>query len=93
MEKKGGIQEGPAIYIESILSLKEFSEMPRLFPNTCHLKQPRQMSEFESGEFKWRLGMGNVLSADEIKLINKRIDDMMKKAGLFPECISWSTTF
>ena len=82
MEKKGGIQEGPAIYIESILSLKEFSEMPRLFPNTCHLKQPRQMSEFESGEFKWRYGMGYNLSSDEIKLINKRLADILTKAGI-----------
>lgn len=74
-----GIQEGPPIWIESILSNEEWKKRLKTYPNTSHLKEKPQ---FFKSDYEWRWGMGASLPKETIDLFIRRIDDVLKKAGL-----------
>lgn len=65
------IQEGKKIYVESLMSAKEYLTASKTFPSTYNSTQPTIL--FES-EFYWRKGMGASLSPVEIKNINDNLD-------------------
>lgn len=67
------------VWVESLLSLGEWKECSRIYPNTYNMRVPP--IEFE-GPYKWRKGMGRNLSEGEIEIINKRLDAVLKKAGI-----------
>jgi DNA polymerase III alpha subunit (gram-positive type) len=76
-EKKSTV--GDPIWVESIMSDKDYKEMSHKFPNTY--KSGNKTAMFEC-DFKWRYGMGYSLSDEEIKIITNRFDFILKKAGL-----------
>lgn len=78
-DKKKGIQEGDPIWIESILSKKEYAETSKKFPSTFTKGYEPPM--FFKSEFEWRYRMGSSLSLDEIKNINSNIDYLLKKVS------------
>lgn len=81
-EKK--IEEGPPIFIESLLSDKELKELCRLLPNTNDRGYVRPPSEFEEGQMKWRLRMGESATPEEISRHNKFLRKLMLEKGLQP---------
>lgn len=74
MEKK--IQEGPPIYMESLLEWYDYKLQVRVYPNTYNRPMPRNLSDFAPNEFKCRYNMGEGLTTEEIVVINKRIDQL-----------------
>lgn len=74
MEKKS--REGPPIYMESLLSVSEYFECSRMYPNTYMNRVWRNLGEFKPNEFKCRYRMGGNLTSEEIVIINKRIDEL-----------------
>lgn len=79
MEKR--IQEGPAIYVESLMTAKEVKERCKLYGSSTK-SELRSLAEFEVGEMKWRYRMGESVTEEEIKIINARIEEVMRKAKL-----------
>lgn len=67
---------GEAIYVESLLSDKDYSEMSRQYPNT-YVKGSKKVVEFDC-DFKWRKGMGAPIPIEERNLVNARLDEMRK---------------
>lgn len=67
------IEEGPPIYMESLMTLKEWKERMRLHPNTSHEKEPRSLVEFKAGEFKCRYRMGLSPTTEEATSINDNL--------------------
>lgn len=80
-EGKKGIQEGPPLYMETLLSWDEWRSNLKNY-KTCHLEMPRTLSEFKAGEFKCRYRMGGGLDEAEILLINNRLHKMRQEAGV-----------
>jgi hypothetical protein len=70
------LQEGKPIWNETLLTLHEWKENMKKYPETCHLKEPPQ---FFKSEYEWRWRMGAGLSSEEIRLIGERLDDWRKK--------------
>lgn len=74
------MEAGKPIWVESLMSLSEYSEQARKYPNVYgNGNKPRL--EFEC-EFKWRKGMGAKLPNTEIESINSNLDYIKKHAGL-----------
>lgn len=71
--------EGEQIYIESLLSVEEYRQMSRKYPNAY--RSPIQPGYFHS-EFDWRYKMGQSLIPDEIRVINMRLDAIKRAGGL-----------
>ncbi len=72
--------ESNAIWVESLLTEKEYAEQAKIYPKMYgNGNKPPAMFPCE---FKWRYRMGASLPADEIKIINKRFDEILSKAGL-----------
>lgn len=67
------IIEGPKIWVESLLSPKEWAETAAKFPKMFHRKKP--YPEFEC-EYKWRKGMGSVVPKDERDRVNAGIEKL-----------------
>ena len=74
------MQEGKPIWTESLLTDKEYEEMSKKYPTT-YSKGGKKISMYDC-EFKWRFGMGACLNTEEIKLINSRMDFILKSAGI-----------
>lgn len=89
MEKR--IEEGPPIYIESLLSSQEIKERCRVYA-TSHMTELRTLAHFTPGLMKWRYKMGANLSAEEIVIINKRIEQL-KELLEIERKEQWGTTF
>ena len=70
------VQEGPRIYNESVMTLQEWKDNCKRYPNTCHVTEP---PHFFKSDFEWRWRMGGGLTSDEIKLMTKRIDEKLKE--------------
>lgn len=70
------MKEGEPIWVESLLSDKEYVETAKKYPNTFP-KGNKKVAFFEC-EVKWRWGMGANVSAEEIKRVNSRLDEMRK---------------
>jgi prolyl-tRNA synthetase len=67
---------GPPIWVESVLSAKDYAECAQKYPNTF-TNGSKAPLEFKS-DFEWRKNMGGRLSDAQINLINSRIDEMHK---------------
>lgn len=80
MEKK--IQEGPPIFMESLLNNKDYVLMSKKYSNTYNSSSYRGLSSFTEGEFKCRYGMGGYLSLTEIENINSNLEYIRKKFGV-----------
>jgi hypothetical protein len=72
------LQLGDPIWVESLMNIQEWKNRCRKYP-TSHLSLPP--AEFDS-EFKWRKGMGASIPEDKRKLINDRLDILMREKGL-----------
>lgn len=73
-------QEGKPIWLESILTDEEYKDCAKKYPN-MFTKGPIKPAFFPC-EFKWRYRMGAGMTADELKVYNKRIaslEQMLKK--------------
>jgi hypothetical protein len=71
--------EGKPMYVESLMTKDEWSRRMKAFPSTSHLKYD-EANERATNSFKWRYGMGSGLSGEEIGIINRRLDAVLKKA-------------
>lgn len=73
------MEQGEKIYVESLLSDNEYAECSKKYSTTYNSsKKP----PFFNSEFKWRYEMGKNLTADQIKLINERLEEIKRKAGI-----------
>jgi hypothetical protein len=72
-------QEGKKIWVESLLTPTEWKEQSKIHPSVYNTDIP--YAPFEC-EFRWRQGMGAPLTAQEIKIINLRLDYIKKEGGL-----------
>lgn len=70
------MKQGERIYIESLLSEGEWNESRRRY--STYESDSKYPVPFEC-EFKWRYMMGAPLGKDEITIINKRLDEVLKK--------------
>lgn len=75
------LQEGKPIWVESLMTPVELKEYAKKYSTCQATRNGETFPEFEC-EFKWRKGMGANLSAEEINLINSRIDSILRKAGI-----------
>jgi hypothetical protein len=89
MEKKS--KEGPPIYMESLLSSHEYYIYSGAYANTYENRRPREVTDFTPNLFKCRYKMGATLTTEEIKTINKRIDELKDILKKLKEQ-DWSTT-
>jgi len=80
MEKR--IEEGPPLYMESLLDSDAYSAMSRLYRNTYKNTSPRHLFDFKEGEFKCRYRMGFPLLPEEIISINNNLDYIKQHAGI-----------
>lgn len=69
-------QEGEKIYVESLMSDKEYRETAQKFPQLFRRNTPYPFFECET---KWRYRMGGSFNEDEIKVINSRLNELLKK--------------
>lgn len=77
------MEQGDRIWIESLLNDKEYAEQAKVYSATyTNGNKPPAMFPCE---FKWRQRMGGSLLPDEIKIINKRFDEILNKAGLLKQ--------
>ncbi len=70
------MQEGKPIYVESLLSDNDYAEMSKKYPQS-YTKGGKKIAVFEC-DFKWRYKMGNTLSPEEVKAINRGIEEIRK---------------
>lgn len=75
------LQEGKPIWVESLMSPDEIKEYAKKYSTCQASKNGETFPEFDC-EFKWRKGMGQPLSKEEIELVNSRLDAVLKKAGI-----------
>lgn len=73
-EKVKGLEVGPPLWVESLMTREEWKARYKLYPSSTI---PNPPPEFPC-EFPWRKGMGNLLSQKEIDIINVRIDNLKK---------------
>lgn len=79
-EKRKGIEEGPPIWVESVLSPEEYSEAAKKYPSVfTNGSKATQYSPNHHKGGKWRNGMGANLKEEEIKNINHNIDYLLSK--------------
>lgn len=81
-KKVKSLEEGPPLYIESLLSLTEYAECSRKYPNTYKHSRPRTLDKFKEGEFKCRYRMGLSPTQEEIESINYNLDYLRTKLNL-----------
>lgn len=81
-EKKKGIQEGPPIWVESLMTPEEHKECNRKYPATVQSPTPLLYDASRHKGGKWRNGMGSRLSDQEIINSNKVLDSLLKKVGV-----------
>lgn len=72
--------EGKPMFVESLMNKDEWNRRMKAFPATSNLKYD-EANEKATNSFKWRFGMGSTLSGEEIGIINRRMDAVLKKAG------------
>lgn len=73
------MKAGERIFVESLLTEQEWKECKKKYPSTYEDNSAYPIV-FEC-EFKWRHGVGASLSKQEITLINKRLNEMLKKVS------------
>lgn len=71
--------EGKPMYVESLMNKEDWNRCMKLYPSTNHLKYD-DANKGTTNSFKWRHGMGSTLSGEEIGIINRRLDAVLKKA-------------
>jgi len=71
------IPEGPPIWVESLMSHEEYREYCKKYPTVCN--PPMYKIGDLNKHDKWRYKMGSGFTADEIKMINKRIDELKER--------------
>lgn len=71
--------EGKPMFVESLMTKEEWNRRMKKYSDTSHLKYD-DANEKATNSFKWRFGMGAGLSGEEIGVINKRLDAVLKKA-------------
>jgi hypothetical protein len=69
------MKQGEPIWVESLLTPQEWKELKNKY-STYSTDKP---TPFFAGEFYWRWRMGEYLKEEEEKLINQRIDAVLKK--------------
>lgn len=70
------MEAGKPIWSESLMTdaeIKHYSKIYNTYCTTCP-----KLGDFDKSEFRWRYGMGKGLSAQEIRLINSRLDELFK---------------
>lgn len=80
-KKVKGIEEGPPIYMESLLNAGDYFTCSNIYKGTYRHRAHRTLSEFALGLFKCRYRMGGGLTTEEITHINKEIDELREKLG------------
>lgn len=78
-DKPKGLEEGPKIWIESLLSPQEWKECKKIHPKTYKLNGP---PFFFKSDYEWRHKMGASLDAEKIRNIIGNIDYLLKKHEL-----------
>lgn len=71
------METGEKIYVESVLTDVEYSECAKKYPST--FANGNKKPAFFNSEFKWRYRMGGNIPADEIKIMNARLDMILKQ--------------
>lgn len=69
-EKKKGLQEGPPIWVESLMTREQWATRHKQFPTSVQKEPP----EFFKSDYEWRWNMGKGLTESEIINVNKNLD-------------------
>ncbi len=69
------IKEGPRIYIESVLTGKEYRECAHKYPNTYQSAVP---ASYFPSEYPWRYKMGTQMTPEDIKQANDKLAELYK---------------
>lgn len=85
VKKPKGIEEGPPIFIESLMDIRDWIDRLHEYPNTSHEKMPRGLEHFKENLMKWRWRMGGYLTTQEIKHINTELETLIKTKVLLNE--------
>lgn len=67
-------KEGPPIWVESVLTDEEYKLCSKKFPNT-YTNGPNKVQMFDC-VFKWRYRMGAGMNPTELKVFNKRVENL-----------------
>lgn len=70
--KPKGIEVGPAIYVESLMTDQEIKHYSKIYKTYCTSCPKPGATSQES--YRWRAGMGKSLTATEIINVNKNIE-------------------
>jgi hypothetical protein len=71
---------GEPMYIETLLTDSEWSQCKNKY--TTYAFDFADVNKFKTNLFKWRFKMGSLLTPQEIKLINTRIDMIKQKVEI-----------
>lgn len=80
------MQEGKRIYVESLLSDKEYAECAKKYPKT-YVNGPVKVPFFES-ENPWRYRMGERVTPEEVAKSNKVWNDILKNVTRHPQALN-----
>lgn len=76
-DQKKRLEEGPPIWVESLLTPKEHAEIHKKYPQVVKRDPVLYDASHHKGG-KWRADMGANASEDEIKSFNKALHNIMK---------------
>jgi hypothetical protein len=84
-KKVKGLEEGPPIYIESLLSPLEYMENSRRYKTYRSNRPLHNLSDYDPSLFRWRWRMGLSLLPEEIANINYNLAYLREQAGIKPQ--------
>jgi hypothetical protein len=79
------VQEGKAIWNESLMTPQEWKERTKKYPGTSSKSNPPEIFDCD---FKWRHNMGGSLTTQEIKVISQRIDNLAEYIKKLNEAVA-----
>ncbi len=77
-EGKSRLQEGPPIWVESLMTPEEHRQAHKDHPTTVKKSTPIAYDPSYHRGGTWREGMGGGLTPEEIAINNKNIDNLRK---------------
>jgi len=77
-KKPKGIEEGPPMYVESLLNVADYAELRKRY-NTYSVNFTLWPPHTYKADLKWRYKMGTPFTPEDIKLTNKQAAELHQK--------------
>lgn len=75
MSEQKGMEVGPPIFVESIMTIQEWKERVKKYPTSSLPEPPQYIADKYKGGV-WRKGMGASPSKEEMTKMNKEIESL-----------------